>query len=358
MASQVKNYKCPACTGPLHFVGDSGQLECDYCGSHYSVEQIEGIYTEDGAEEEEFQNQEEPWEFDYQGSEWVEEGMRAYGCPSCGAELICDETTAATSCPYCGNPTIIPSQLSGALKPDLVIPFKLDKKEAVARLKQHYKGVFLPKQFSGENHLEEVKGVYVPFWLYNGTASGEIVFKATRSRVHTTADERITTTDHFIVKRRGSMEFEQIPADASSKMPDDYMESIEPFDYSELKPFSTAYLPGFLADKYDVEQAKCTPRIEERCRQSVIDTLTATVSGYSSCVPVSTKTRLDKGEVKYVLLPVWLLSTRWNGQNYLFAMNGQTGRMVGNLPIDKKKRWTLFGIIFGVISILGFLIFV
>lgn len=365
MASQVNNYKCPACTGPLQFSGDSGQVECEYCGSKFTVSEIEEMYAEveqkaqEAFEEgEKAPEQNEPWEFEYNSTEWNEEGLKTYGCPSCGAELICEETTAATSCPYCGNPTIIPGQFAGGLKPDLVIPFKLSKKEAVEKLKAHYKGFFLPKQFASENHLEEVKGVYVPFWLYNGTASGEMIFKASRSRVRTTSKERITTTDHFIVERRGSMEFAQIPADASKKMPDDYMESIEPFDYSELKEFSTAYLPGFLADKYDVEQKDCIPRIEERCRQSVIDTLTATVHGYTSCVPVSTKTKLEKGEVKYALMPVWLLSTQWQGQNYLFAMNGQTGKMVGDLPIDKKKRRKLFAIIWAVITVLGFVIFV
>ncbi len=392
MASQINNYQCPACTGPLHFVGSSGQLECDYCGSKYSVQEIEARYAEaerraqeamaaeeaarkekkqkaaeqaaktenDGTDAQEWEDTPEadaPWEFEYNGAEWTDPGMKAYGCPSCGAELICEETTAATSCPYCGNPTVIPGKFAGELRPDLVIPFKLDKKEAVARLKKHYKGILLPKQFASQNHLEEVKGVYVPFWLYDGTASGKMTFKATRSRVRTTSRERITTTDHFLVEREGSMRFEQVPIDASSKMPDDYMESIEPFDYSELTEFSTAYLPGFLADKYDVEQKACDARVAERCRQSMIDTLTASAQGYTTCIPVSTHTQLRQGEVKYALLPVWLLSTQWKGKNFLFAMNGQTGKMVGDLPISGKRLAAFCGGIFAAVFLLTFLFF-
>ncbi|MBQ5356754.1 MAG: hypothetical protein IIU57_00815, partial [Oscillospiraceae bacterium] len=136
MAIDITNHKCPACTGPLHYAGASGMLECDYCGSKYSVEEIEKLYAEDVAEAEEgfeaneIKKEKEKAEFEAMGMEWSEEetkGMKTYSCPSCGAELICDATTAATSCPYCGNPTVIPGQFTGGLKPDLVIPFKLSK---------------------------------------------------------------------------------------------------------------------------------------------------------------------------------------------------------------------------------------
>ena len=175
MAIDITNHKCPACTGPLHFVGASGMLECDYCGSKYSIEEIEKLYAQDVAEAEEgfakneAKKEKEKAEFEAMGMEWSEEeakGMKTYSCPSCGAELICDATTAATSCPYCGNPTVIPGQFTGGLKPDLVIPFKLNKDQAVKALENHYKGkIFLPKAFKEHNHIEEIKGVYVPFWL-------------------------------------------------------------------------------------------------------------------------------------------------------------------------------------------------
>lgn len=126
------------------------------------------------------------------------EGMKAYNCPSCGAQLICDATTAATSCPYCGNPTVVPGQFAGTLKPDFVIPFKVSREDAIQRLKQHYKGkVFLPKSFSSENHLQEISGVYVPFWMFSGEAEGDAHFDATRSRTYKSGDYRITETDHY-----------------------------------------------------------------------------------------------------------------------------------------------------------------
>lgn len=361
MATQITNYKCPACTGPLHFVGESGRLECDYCGSTYDVAQIEAMYAKDDAKAEEAMAAqaekdgaasadaaaESGWDYSAVGSDWGadSQSMIAYNCPSCGAELICEETTAATCCPYCGNPAIVPGKLGGnALKPDYIIPFKLDKQAAIAALKKHYQGKkLLPKSFTESNHLEEIKAIYVPFWLFDGQADGDISYHATRSFSVQEGDYLVTTTEHYNVRRAGHVSFERIPVDASSKMPDDYMDSIEPFDYSELQPFSTAYLPGFLADKYDVPAEDCAVRADQRATQTTIDALSDTVSGYESCTPTSSEINLRRGQVKYALCPVWMLNTKWNGKNYMFAMNGQTGKMVGDLPVSKGKFWGWFG---------------
>ena len=267
--------------------------------------------------------------------------MKAYNCPSCGAELICDEATAATSCPYCGNNTIIPGQFTGALKPDLVIPFKVGREEALSTLRAHYKGKrLLPKRFSDENHIQEIKGVYVPFWLFDGQAEADVDFMATRSSVIVTGRERITTTRHFALRRAGTVSFEKIPADASRKMPDDYMDALEPFDYGELKEFSTAYLPGFFADIPDVSIEECSPRAEQRAESTAIDAMERQAVGYETCMPVKKEAHLRRGKVRCALMPVWLLSTQWEGKNFLFAMNGQTGKMVSDLPVSRKRYWT------------------
>ena len=345
MATQITNYQCPGCTGPLQFSAATGKLECEYCGSAYSVEEIEALY------EEKNEKAEAAAEMSPEAGEWNAENMRAYSCPSCGAELLCDMTTAATSCPYCGNPTVVPGQFADARKPDFVIPFQVDKDAAVEGLKKHYKGKpLLPGSFAKENHLQEVKGVYVPFWLYDGKASADVTFSATRSRVHTTSNERITTTDHYRVERQGSVEFRKVPVDGSTKMPDAHMDAIEPFDYEKLQPFSMAYLPGFLADKYDVNAEDCANRAEERCRNSAIAAMEATVSGYNTCSVQHANVNLEQQGVHYALLPVWLLSTRWQDKNYLFAMNGQTGRLVGDLPVSKGRLAAWFVGLFAVIA--------
>ena len=235
MANQVTNYKCPACTGPLRFDSATGKLQCDFCGSSYEVAEIEKLYAEKDAQAAgAFRKAEEQAAADGEwtsasGSDWGAdaEKLRVYSCPSCGAELICDETTSATSCPYCGNNTIVPGQFSGALKPDYVLPFKLDKAAAVAALKKHYGGKkLLPKAFSNENHIEEVKGVYVPFWLYDGSAEVDVRCHGTKVSGYSTARENVTVTNHYDVRRAGTVRFERVPVDASSKMPDDHMDAL------------------------------------------------------------------------------------------------------------------------------------
>lgn len=367
MATQITNYQCPACTGPLHFVGESGRLECDYCGSCFDIAEMEAFYAEKeakaaeaaqkreeteaaqkSAEAEEQQTDGSDWDASGLSEDWGVDavGMKAYCCPSCGAELLCDATTAATSCPYCGNPSVLPGQFAGILKPDFVLPFKLSKEDAIKALKKHYlKKPLLPSAFSKANHLEGIKGVYVPFWMYDGKASGSVRFHATKVHKYTSGDYEITETSHYDVRRAGSIAFEKIPVDASSKMPDDYMDSIEPYDYTELKPFSTAYLPGFLADKYDVSVEDSRNRADRRCAGSLADALEKTVTGYASCKETARSIQLKRGKVHYALLPVWILNTRWEGKDFLFAMNGQTGKLVGNLPVSTKRVIGLFAAI-------------
>lgn len=378
MPTQVTNYQCPACTGPLHYSAKSGKLECDYCGSSFDVAEIEALYARKEAEAAAAKQEAEAaaakqaadakaeaaqaakdeaaeaaaasggWDTSDLSRDWGAEadGLRVYSCPSCGAELICDQSTAATACPYCGNPAIVPGQFSGALRPDYILPFRLSKDDAVQALRAHYKGKpFLPRSFTSANHIEQIQGVYVPFWLFDGGAEGAASYRASNTNVYETGDYEITETRHYHVVRAGSLAFEKIPVDASSKMPDDHMDSIEPFDYTQLRPFSTAYLPGYLADKYDVTIDDSRDRADTRCRETLAQALRDTVTGYGACVTEREDIALRRGKVHYALLPVWMLSTKWHGQDFLFAMNGQAGKLVGDLPTDRGRFWGMFAAI-------------
>lgn len=352
MATQITNYQCPGCTGPLQFSAATGKLECEYCGSGFTVEEIEAIYEEKNRKAEAAAKAVPAAE------DWDAEHMHAYQCPSCGAELLCDLTTAATACPYCGNPTVVPGQFSDVKRPDYVIPFAVEKEAAIDALKKHYKGKFLlPGAFAKESHLEEVKGVYVPFWLFDGSAAADVTFSATKTRVHTTPNERITTTRHYRVERAGEVTFEKVPVDGSTKMPDGHMDAIEPFDYEKMEPFSMSYLPGFLADKYDLDAQSCAQRAHDRCRNSAIAAMESTVTGYDGTTVDRADVQIRSSNVSYALLPVWLLSTRWQEKNYLFAMNGQTGKLVGDLPVSKGRMALLFAGLFAVLAAIGWMLF-
>lgn len=347
MSDEMTVYQCPHCNGPLHFDSKLQKLKCDSCGSEYTTQEIDDLFSKKNAEAVQESSQIKNM------GEWNEsekENLRAYNCPACGARLITDASTGATSCPYCGNPTIIPSQFEKAYRPDYIIPFQLKKEDAISKIKDFYKGMpFLPKAFSEENHIEEIKGVYVPFWLYDSKADGHIRAHCTRMHTHREGDYEVTRTSHYLVIRDGNLRFEKVPADGSSKMPDDFMDSIEPYDLNALVPFQLSYLPGFLADRYDVDYKETESRADLRMKNTTLDELRSTIIGYTSVLPEDEHVQLQPGNVSYALLPVWLLSTRYHDKTYLFAMNGQTGKMIAdNMPKDAKKIVLTFVLTFAI----------
>ena len=232
-------------------------------------------------------------------------------------------------------------QFVGNLRPDLVVPFKLDKEQAKAALSRHMqKKPLLPKLFKSQNRLESIQGIYVPFWLFDTDVDANIRYKATRIHCWSDANYNYTRTSYFSLIRQGVIGFDNVPVDGSSKMDNDLMESIEPYDLTQAVDFQTAYLAGYLADKYDVEAEACKPRANERIQASTEQAFADTAMGYNTLIPEHTDIRLSGGKVRYALLPVWVLTTRWQDKLYTFAMNGQTGKMVGNLPVDKGLFWT------------------
>lgn len=338
----LQEYKCPCCGGAIAFDSTIQKMKCPYCDTEFEMDALKGYDAE--LQDEETDSME--WET-AAGGEWGEgetDVLRTYVCKSCGGEIVGDANTAATSCPFCDNPIVMMGQFSGSLKPDLIIPFKLDKKAAKEGLMKHLAGKrLLPKIFKDQNHIDEIKGVYVPFWLFDTDVDAKVRYKATKVRTWSDSDYNYTQTSHYMVHRGGSVGFEYVPVDGSTKMADDLMESIEPFNCGEAVDFQTAYLAGYLADKYDVTEEESIDRANERVKKSTEQAFAETVIGYDTVAAENISVQFHGGKAKYALYPVWLLNTTWNGNKYTFAMNGQTGKFVGDLPVDKAAatRWTL-----------------
>lgn len=335
----LQEFKCPCCDGAIEFDSTSQKMKCPYCGSEFEMDAIQSQQNEADAMPQENMS----WDT-AAGGEWQEgetDGLRIYTCNTCGGEVVADETTGATECPFCGNPVVVKGQFAGDLKPDLVIPFKVDKKRAIEALQNHYKGkILLPKVFKDQNHIKEVKGLYVPMWLFDTDADAHVRYDATRTRVWSDSQYRYTETSHFAVTRAGGIGFENVPVDGSTKMDDTLMESLEPFDMADAVDFRTAYLAGYLADKYDVDAQASIARANERIKSSTESAFAATVQGYTSVVPTGSSINLTNGRARYALYPVWVLNTEWNGKKFTFGINGQTGKIVGDLPMDKGAFWT------------------
>ena len=338
----LQEYKCPCCGGAIAFDSTLQKMKCPFCDTEFDMETLadydQALQADQGDRMELETSAGQEW------SDGEADGLRTYVCKSCGGEIVGDANTAATSCPFCGNPVVMMGQFSGALKPDLVIPFKLDKKAAKAGLQKHLSGKrLLPRVFRNQNHIDEIKGVYVPFWLFDAEADAQIRYQATRVRSWSDSDYDYTETSHYLVHRGGSVAFDHVPVDGSTKMADDLMESIEPYDFSDAVDFKTAYLAGYLADKYDVDAEQSIERANARVKRSTEEAFAATVQGYATVTAESSSIRLRGGRATYALYPVWLLNTTWQGKQYTFAMNGQTGKFVGDLPVDKSAatRWLL-----------------
>ncbi|MBQ8828360.1 MAG: hypothetical protein IJZ90_04415 [Clostridia bacterium] len=339
--SELLNYKCPCCGGAIEFDSSLQKMKCPYCDTEYEMEILKG-YDED-------LKTDAPDEFNWEtqpGSEWQDgeaDGIAVYICNSCGGEIVGEETTAAMHCPFCSNPVVMLGKLAGDLRPDYVIPFKLDKKAAMEGLKKHLQGKrLIPKLFKDENRIKEIKAMYVPFWLFDADTDAKIRYKATRVRHWSDSRYDYREVSFYSVFRSGSIDFERVPVDGSQKMPDDLMESIEPYNFADAVDFQTAYLSGYLADRYDVKAEESIIRANERIKKSTEQAFEETVHGYTTLVPESSNVKIANGKAKYALLPVWILNTKWQDKDYIFAMNGQTGKFVGDLPVDKKaaKKWT------------------
>ncbi len=333
--SQLLEYKCPNCAGTIEFSSETQKLQCPFCDAEFEIDELKAF-------DEELQNEASDsmeWESGSSGFDENEQnGLKSYICNSCGGEIVTDETTMATTCPFCDNTVVMTENMKGLLRPDYVIPFKLDKESAKAQFAAHLKGKrLLPKLFKTDTHIDEIKGVYVPFWLFNGDTDTSVRYRATKTRTWSDSRFIYTRTSYYSLFRRGGISFEHVPVDGSEKMPDDLMESLEPYDFRDAIDFNSAYLAGYFADKYDVPMETCKGRANERIKTSVQDVFGETVSNAYTTVNIENiNVSLQNGVSKYALYPVWLLNTTYNGKKYVFAMNGQTGKFVGDLPVDKK----------------------
>lgn len=342
--SNTLDHKCPSCNAVLKFNPHGQNWKCDYCRSEFNLEQLQA-YEENNVN----------LDTSIEASD-----MDVYSCPNCGAEVIADSNTSTTSCVYCKNTTILKNKLQGEFKPNYVIPFRHTKEDAIKAFKKLSKGkILMPKEFNNKKNIQEMSGIYIPFWLYDYDANGVVEADCKRITSWRSGNYRYTKTDTYLATRGGSMSFKNVPVDGSNKFQNDIMNSIEPFDYNDLKNFSYSYLSGFLAEKYDVTKEDAEKEAIDRAKNSFVEQMKRDIHGYNTVVPVKNSINLNNKSHYYVLLPVWMLNIKYKDKIYTFAMNGQTGKLVGNIPIDVKKAiiiWVvLFILTFGIIFLLYFL---
>ncbi|MBO4913874.1 MAG: TFIIB-type zinc ribbon-containing protein [Oscillospiraceae bacterium] len=324
----IKEQKCPSCGAAMRFDPKQGKLVCDYCGTITDIDAAPQEQT-GGIEGFDFNS------LSAHATDLNADALPVYNCESCGAEVIAAAEQAALTCPYCGNNIVLTDKVSGKLRPDGLIPFKLTAKDLPARMTQFYKNKkLLPRGFFSESKMGKITGVYVPFWVFSGRLFGELNYSAENVSIYQQGDYEVTDTDHYRLSRDVSVEFGDLPVDASGRIDDELMDSLEPFDMLEAKDFDMRYLAGFTADRFDQAKNDISARAERRMRNTAESAADRQAGvGYDSSRRIGGRLKAELN-AKYLLFPVYLFDLSHRGKNYSFAVNGQTGKVVGTLPID------------------------
>lgn len=339
-------YKCPNCGSGLTFDPSSQQYKCEYCISEFSQEQLEKMTPQKASEQTVQAEAASDSETEYASGG----SALLYTCPSCGAEIVTDETTAATFCFYCHNPVVLAGRLDGKYHPDYVVPFAIDREKAknifVSWMKQKK---YVPKAFFSQDQIEKMTGVYFPYWLYNCQVDGTIAAEGTRLKTWVAGNLQYTETQKFDVSREGSMDVKHLTRNALKKADKQLVEGVLPFDMDKIQPFSMGYLSGFVAEKRDMEKQDFSDEVKEEIEAYAASNLQSSLgSGYSSLTVQNREIRIQEEEWKYALMPVWTLTYKDKKKDkiYYFACNGQTGKICGRLPVDPGRLAILFGKIF------------
>lgn len=357
----VVTYKCPNCDGELTFDPASQKFTCPYCVSSFTKSELDKAQparTETGGESAraETSGGDQPARAaaPKDGGGEGESEACLFTCPSCGAEITADGTTAATHCFYCHNPVILTGRLDGAFMPKKIIPFKIGREEAEDRfLKWVKKKWFVPKAAFGKKNLEKITGIYFPYWLVDADLRANMTANAQKVRVWRAGDIEYTETSYYQLYREANIHFEDIIKNALKKANREIVDRVQPYNPVDMVDFSMPYLSGFQAEKRDIERAELQTEVQGDIQRYSTALLRDTMSGFSAPQIVSSNVQIGRENWDYTLLPVWTLVYQGKKNTfYFYAMNGQTGNIYGKLPLHYGKLALVAGIIFVVTFIL------
>lgn len=319
----IIHYKCPNCAGNMSFDAANGTLSCPSCGHEDNIEEYpEHLMT----------------------PEFEEGDAKEYHCQNCSAVLITDNDTVATNCNFCGSNVVLADRVVGTLAPAKVIPFTITKEEAIAAFKKWCRnGLLTPKGFASKERLQSITGMYVPFWLFDFNGNIKVHASGNVIRTYPSGEYIYTETKIYNIERELHLRYLKIPADASIKMDDTLMDKLEPYIYGEMEDFKTPYLAGFTAEKYNLTDKELQQRATEKIKPFIQSNITNSLSGYSTYSIKHQDVQIETMNTYYALLPVWMITEDYENHEYMFAMNGQTGKVVGKPPLSKGKVAAWFG---------------
>ncbi|MCI8361173.1 MAG: TFIIB-type zinc ribbon-containing protein [Clostridiales bacterium] len=359
----VVTYKCPNCDGELAFDPTTQKFVCPYCVSSFTKIELDDVQPERQADR---AGQTDPPALNAAAAGQGKAAPKKeagkgeteaclFTCPSCGAEITAGSTTAATYCFYCHNPVILTGRLDGAFLPDKIVPFKIGREEAENRFLQWVKKKwFVPKAFFGKKNLEKITGVYFPYWLVDADLRADMTANAQKVRVWRVGDTEYTETSYYQLYRQADIHFEDIIKNALKKSNREIVDQVQPYNPTDMVGFSMPYLSGFQAEKRDIERAELAGEVQEDIQKYSAALLRDTMSGFTAVQTVSGGVQVGRENWDYTLLPVWTLVYQGKKKDtfYFYAMNGQTGKVYGKLPLHYGKLALAAGIIFAVVFLL------
>jgi len=358
--------KCPNCGSNLTLNADTQMLECPSCGASFepsklavTVGELESHPVEAApaqqaqAQAQQVQSAAQQAQAEAQAEQQAAQAVpeqTEFVCNACGAKIVTDAHTAATFCTFCGSPALVGKRLTEAFQPQYMIPFKYSRESAEkAFIKWAGKGKWTPFGFVSKKNVAKMTGLYVPFWLFDIQAS--IDAAGTGDKVSYRGDDQITETFDF--ERRADLEWKHVPLDGETRIDDDLMEAIEPFDFRGLIPYDYRYLPGFYADRYDLSPQDLADRATKRGMEGIDQALKGSLKGqYDRYRITKNLSKIESMNAYYALLPVWFMSYKYRNKFYYFAMNGQTGEVAGTVPVSPIKKMMFFFIVLGILAVI------
>ncbi|MCR4890733.1 MAG: hypothetical protein K5989_00900 [Lachnospiraceae bacterium] len=306
-------YRCVNCGAGMRFDIASQQLHCDYCDASMAVADHP---DERVASEEDM--------FD----------VTVFCCPQCGGELMSTENAATDFCSYCGASVILEGRIGKEKSPDLVIPFLKTKEECQEIYKKKiHSAIFLPKEFKDPDHIDKIRGIYLPYWVYDVKQQGDVSLTGTR--------ETSKYTEYLKMDCHIDNDYDGVTRDASSAFDDRISDFIAPFNTKSMRPFTPAYLAGFFADISDVSGDVYNESVKNETNKRTEKQIDSQYPGASINYPPDESAAFgtEITSMKSAMFPVWFLSWRRDDRVAYAVINGETGKICTDLPVDKKKYY-------------------
>lgn len=313
-------YECPNCGGNLKFHIPSQQLFCAHCESRFDPYSIHK-------------------ETDTVDGDCFETNV--FLCPQCGGEMISGDNDATSFCSYCGSANILSGRISREKRPRFIIPFKKTKEDCKKAYAQKMrKAFFVPNELKNPDFIEGFRGIYMPYWSYRIVQKGDVSLTGKVSK----RKGDYVYTDHYALEGELDAGYEGYSYDASSTFYDNISEALAPYDVRDRKEFTPTFLSGFYADTADVDSEIYREDAEKLANNVTYGKMAQEpvfkkhgIEPAASAGRLSDKLKTSCDSVDSAMFPVWFMSYR-NGNRIAYAaVNGQTGKVVADMPVDEKK---------------------